>query len=101
VADLRVTSFLKAACLTAAFVALAPAAQAQSAGGAAAPRATSVVHIPGVSTFDWMAKKRVANGAVLVSSQDAPTTRQSRFFGRGSWICSPAGFGKKSSCFAR
>ena len=86
--------------------AFAPGASlAQSA--AAAPRVVSAVHIPGTATtFDWLAKKRVAKrdvvqDAVLLSSADQPQVTQKRFFGHGSYICSPAGFGKKSRCFAR
>lgn len=74
-------------------------AYAQS--GAGAPRAVSVVLASGV-TFNWLVKKHVARSkavenAVLVASEDAtPTT----IYGRGSYICSPAGFGQKSHCHA-
>ncbi len=77
-------------------------ANAQSGSSAAAPRAVSVQLANGV-TFNWLVKKshkgQITN-PVLVSSQGAPVVK-SRFFGKGSYICSPAGFGKKSRCFTR
>jgi hypothetical protein len=63
--------------------------------------------IPGAAApFDWLAKKRVSRTgavqeAVLVSTDGQAVVMRQRFFGKGSWICSPAGFGKKSRCFAR
>ena len=79
---------------------------AQSAGTAPGARAAAVVHIPGAAAFDWLAKKRVSKAgqvqsAVLVSAEGQTVVQRKRFFGKGSWICSPAGFGKKSRCFAR
>jgi hypothetical protein len=99
---------LKAALIATLFTGMiAPEAFAQSGSGSAGSRAISVVHIPGSAVpFDWLAKKRASKGntlqdAELVSSQGAATTNRQRFFGKGSYICSPAGFGKKSRCFTR
>lgn len=78
------------------------AAQAQSGATPSAPRAVSVQLANGV-TFNWLAKKatkgHISNATVVTSEGAQP--RKSRFFGKGSYICSPAGFGKKSRCFAR
>lgn len=75
---------------------------AKAGTSSVAPRAVSVQMANGV-TFNWLAKKGGKAGitnAVLVSSQNAKPQKV-RFFGKGSYICSPAGFGKKSRCFAR
>jgi hypothetical protein len=45
--------------------------------------------------FDWLAKRRPAGAQVQLASAVLP-----REIGRGSWICSPAGFGQKSRCHA-
>lgn len=77
-------------------------AQAQSGLTTAAPRAVSVQLANGV-TFNWLAKKtikgQVSNAALVTSEGVQP--RKTRFFGKGSYICSPSGFGKKSRCFTR
>lgn len=94
-----------ALCLSALLAGAAPMTVA--AQSVAAPRAISAVHIPGTSiTFDWLSQKRASGkrtvaDAVLLSSDDQGQGFQSRYFGHGSYICSPAGFGKKSRCFAR
>lgn len=46
--------------------------------------------------FNWFTKPKVA-----VKAQEAQKTVLVRFLGRGSYICSPAGSGQKSSCFKR
>lgn len=79
---------------------------AQSVGTAPGARAAAIVHIPGAAAFDWLAKKRISRtglvqSAVLVSAEGQSVVQRKRYFGNGSWICSPAGFGKKSRCFAR
>ena len=102
-----VPSVLKVMFLSVLLAGVAPVCgMAQSAGAAPGTRAAAIVHIPGAAAFDWLAKKRVARSgivedSVLVSSDGQPTLQRKRFFGKGSWICSPAGFGKKSRCFAR
>ncbi len=83
----------------------ATASLAQTASAAGMPRAGSTVQLSSGATFNWLAKKtykhsKVSN-AILVSTDNAPAVKTSRFFGKGSYICSPAGFGKKSRCFAR
>ncbi len=47
--------------------------------------------------FNWL-----ANGAAAPSLEKAKASqKRSRVItGRGSWICSPAGFGKRSQCYA-
>lgn len=96
-------TLLKSAAISLALAGVtAPVATAQTA----APRASSVVYIPGAATFDWRAKKSVSRStsitnATFVSSENQPTVKKQRFFGHGSYICSPAGFGRKSSCFTR
>ena len=49
----------------------------------------------GRTHFDWLAKR---------GANDANTSHRlvrKASLGRGSWICSAAGFGKKSSCYRR
>ncbi len=77
-------------------------AVAQS-GSATAPRGIAVVQLSNGATFNWLAKKKApqVTDTVLLSSEGATKLRKQRFFGKGSYICSPAGFGKKSRCFAR
>ena len=45
--------------------------------------------------FDWLADRSNKARPILVSEVRTP-----RQIGSGSWICSPAGFGKKSRCYA-
>lgn len=45
--------------------------------------------------FDWLAQRGNRNAVTLVSEVRPPQQ-----IGSGSWICSPAGFGKKSRCYA-
>ncbi len=82
------------AVMAAGMIGLAPAAQADMAVTPKQPVAQIVKSSAGkgAARFDWMAKagmnksKRV--GRIVL-------------YGRGSWVCSPAGFGKKSSCYSR
>ena len=46
----------------------------------------------GAARFDWLERRNEAEPVRLSSS--AP-------LGKGSWICSPAGFGSKSQCYKR
>ena len=53
---------------------------------------------PGIA-FDWFSNApKAAPGA---SQADAVRAANQRHLGHGSWICSPAGGGMSSSCFAR
>lgn len=45
--------------------------------------------------FDWLADRGNRARPILVSEVRTP-----RQIGSGSWICSPAGFGKKSRCYS-
>lgn len=99
--EISLAPVLRAAAV-AAFVLGLSLSGAQAQSGTTAPRAVAVQLANGV-TFNWLAKKSTRNqlsNAALVSSETAQP-RKSRFFGKGSYICSPAGFGKKSRCFAR
>ena len=49
-----------------------------------------------VGAFNWLAKP---NAAVLVRYEPV-APRIARQIGNGSWICSPAGFGRKSRCYS-
>ena len=48
----------------------------------------------GGARFDWLAKRNTAN---------QPTKRivQTVSLGKGTWVCSPAGFSRSSRCFKR
>lgn len=48
----------------------------------------------GTARFDWLAKR------VTKASSERKATK-TVIAGRGSYICSPAGFGRKSHCSAR
>lgn len=97
---------LRATVLAATMISFSAAASvAQTATSGSAVRGTATVQLSSGATFNWLAKKtskqsKISN-AVLVSSENAPALKASRYFGKGSYICSPAGFGKKSRCFAR
>lgn len=54
-----------------------------------------VVATGSAGTFDWMAKPVVTRAAYTPA-----TARIQRQIGRGSWICSPAGFGRGSRCYS-
>lgn len=45
--------------------------------------------------FNWLAKRGPKVTATLASARRTPAQ-----IGSGSWICSPAGFGKKSRCYS-
>ena len=97
---------LKATVVAAALTSLcASATLAQTVASGVPPRAGSTVQLSSGVTFNWLAKKVSKHGkfsnAVLVSSENAPVVKTNRYFGMGSYICSPAGFGNKSRCFAR
>jgi hypothetical protein len=51
----------------------------------------------GSASFDWLAKR--AARATLAGAQAQVQVGQPH--GRGSYVCSPAGFGRKSSCYQR
>lgn len=76
-------------------------AQSASSG---TPRGVAVVQLSNGSTFNWLAKKKTrasVTNPVLVSSENAGPKLRTAIFGKGSYVCSPAGFGKKSRCYAR
>ena len=63
----------------------------------AAPRvASSRASATRAGGFDWLARRRPAARVELVAAEG----RMPRQIGRGSWICSPAGFGQTSRCHA-
>ena len=55
------------------------------------------VAVPRVIAFDWL-----ANGDATPSPGKAKLAleRYRVITGRGSWICTPAGFGQRSKCYA-
>ncbi len=53
------------------------------------------VQVTRTAKFDWLAKRGSSAKVTLASAERTPSQ-----IGRGSWICSPAGFGKKSRCYA-
>lgn len=57
-----------------------------------------VVLVGHAATFDWHANRR---SAALSNTVVPRLSTKTRIYGRGSYICSPAGFGRKSSCYAR
>lgn len=48
----------------------------------------------GSTRFDWLAKRDTIK-------TNAPRVSRRAMLGNGSWICSPAGFNRKSRCFKR
>jgi hypothetical protein len=56
---------------------------------------SSRVQVTRTSKFDWLARRAPRERILLVSGE-----RTVSQIGKGSWICSPAGFGKKSRCYA-
>lgn len=60
----------------------------------------SVEHLaqPQVVAFEWLAPKKVTTRKRDVAT---PVTANRGHMGRGSYICSPSGFGKRSACFVR
>ncbi|WP_145106364.1 hypothetical protein [Cereibacter sediminicola] len=88
-------SFLVA--LGVALVLGAPQVATASSEAARNPQsARGVVQTRSAGTFDWLSRPAV----VVRASSEAPATRVRRQIGRGSWICSPAGFGRGSTCYA-
>ncbi len=47
--------------------------------------------------FDWMGQKQVTPA----SNARVAKWLRNGYIGRGSYICSPSGFGKRSTCFSR
>ncbi|WP_296763211.1 hypothetical protein [Sediminimonas sp.] len=59
-----------------------------------------VVRVKATQGFSWFSNGRTAAEAERARS-NLTLVQYGRTLGHGSWICSPAGFGKKSRCFAR
>lgn len=53
------------------------------------------VQVTHTANHDWLAKRKPIASVTLVSAERAQVQ-----IGKGSWICSPAGFGKKSRCYS-
>ncbi|MDU8925960.1 hypothetical protein RXV86_01045 [Alisedimentitalea sp. MJ-SS2] len=82
--------------LTAGVMSMAPVARADVS---VTPRKHSLSAVKsvagsGATRHDWLQVRSSAGNA------PEPVVRKASL-GRGSWICSPAGFGKKSRCFRR
>ena len=61
---------------------------------------SQVVRVNAVQGFSWFSNGRTAAEAEQ-ARRNLTGIQSARLLGQGSWICSPAGFGKKSRCFAR
>lgn len=103
---MRSANRLIAAAVTAALMCLPVASHAQTMIGTAltpftiplpASSLADVEPAPQVVAFNWL-----ANGAANPSAaKAAEALRKYRVInGSGSWICSPAGFGRRSVCYA-
>jgi hypothetical protein len=89
-------TLLKAAGLTAAItLAMAGISQADTGSASTTPTAyKTTVAGKGPARFDWFANRNT-------SAPQTTTTTRRYAHGSGSWVCSPAGFGRKSTCRAR
>lgn len=90
-------ALLAAAAMTVAPVQNAHAQQADGAGMANVRLAAKGGNRDEGAQFDWLAKRNPhadANTRILGAASGGR-------HGSGSWICSPAGFGKRSSCYNR
>ncbi len=76
---------------------LAGATSPVFAAGGTVTGPTKVVRIKTAAQFNWFANGQSASAATA-AKQDLV---QQVSLGRGSWICSPAGFGHQSTCIAR
>ena len=61
---------------------------------------SQVVRVTATQGFSWFSNGRTAAEAER-ARRNLTGIQSARLLGHGSWICSPAGFGKKSKCFAR
>ncbi|HAW45632.1 MAG TPA: hypothetical protein DCX34_00070 [Roseovarius sp.] len=61
---------------------------------------SQVVQVNATQGFSWFSNGQTA-AEVERARRNLTGTQSARLLGHGSWICSPAGFGKKSRCFAR
>ncbi len=80
---------------TAGTLSLAPAAKAEMPVSPRKPAAAAKSAAgTGATRFDWLARRNTGGetpGRIV----------QKAALGNGSWICSPAGFNRKSRCFKR
>ena len=65
-----------------------------------APKQIAAQNIPTKTTVAGQGSARF-NWLATPSNAAPQRVAQTRFYGNGSWICSPAGFGKKSQCYRR
>lgn len=71
---------------------------------AVSAEAVSVQHgarLANNASFDWLTKKSATRSESRPQPAAAKRIRSGRSLGRGSYICTPAGFGKRASCRAR
>lgn len=89
----------------AALVTLAVSAGAYAQSGAVDRGAHPVIAIStaghGSASFDWRAKRGVNGETMVLLARYKPRLRVLNPLGRGSYVCSPAGFGHKSRCYQR
>ncbi|MDQ2090285.1 hypothetical protein [Marimonas arenosa] len=83
--------------IAAGLIGVAPVARAEMAIMSKQPTAGLVKSVAGSGTarHDWLAKRSA------VGSTKNSRVVQRVSLGRGSWICSPAGFNRKSRCYRR
>ena len=81
-----------AICLGLSAAVMLPDVAAATSEGSRAPRAKGVVVTRSAGTFNWLA---APEARIIPASARVP-----RQIGGGSWICSPAGSGRGSSCYA-
>jgi hypothetical protein len=90
-------ALLAAGAMTVAAVQTANAEQTGAASAAPPRIAAKASSRDAGAQFDWLAKR---NRNADASSRVVRASVAGRH-GSGSWICSPAGFGKRSSCHRR
>ncbi|MFP1644281.1 hypothetical protein [Pontitalea aquivivens] len=83
-------------CMVSLGTATTAAAQSTASEIRALPVLVSSVAGKGSASFDWRAKK----GPQTASAQK-PRALTRVVHGRGRYVCSPAGFGRKSQCHSR
>lgn len=99
-----VRSLYKAApaALVASLLSFAPAAHAEIGVPIPKNAAATAKSVAGTgkARFDWLEQRGIKTAAIS-QPQTRSKTRIGKSLGSGSWICSPAGFGKKSRCRRR
>ena len=86
-------------CAAMAIVAVSLSSGAQASGDQSATRGAIT---NSQVQFDWLKKNSGKTGVRgLTVQQRKVIAAQAARFGKGSWVCSPAGSGKRSTCYSR